>query len=163
MVGIEDLDSKSKDIIWALSQMGGKANTSEIRRYTDIDNTTIINYRLKGKLGPDQFGLVETEQPPMGDGPLPAKIATLTDAGHEFADELYSQSVTDAESLVKEIERLQNRVDDLESELQAGETNSEPDDVDERIDTIWNATIAIRDYLIEEHDANLEQYHPRNR
>lgn len=158
MVGIEDLDSKSKDIIWALSQMGGKANTSEIRRYTEIDNTTIINYRLNGKLGTDQFGLVETEQPPQEDGPLPAKIATLTDAGHELADKLYAASVTDAASLVKEVERLRQRVDELEAELEAEST-----DVDERIDTLRNATVTIRDYLLEEHDADLKQYHPENR
>ena len=138
--------------------MGGKANTSEIRRYTEIKNTTIINYRLNGKLGVDQFGLVETEQPQNKDGPVPAKIATLTEAGHDIADELYAQTMTDAGSLVKEVERLKKRVDELEAELQ-----QDSSDVNERIDTLRNATVTIRDYLIEEHDADLKQYHPQNR
>ena len=92
MVDPAELDSKSQDIIWALEQLGGTADTGEIRRYTDLDNTTVITYRLNGKLGPDEYGLVTTEQPPMKNGRLQPKIATLTEKGETLAAKLDAQT-----------------------------------------------------------------------
>jgi hypothetical protein len=167
MVDPADLDSKSQDIIWALEQLGGTANTGEIRRYTDLENTTVITYRLNGKLGPDEYGLVTTEQPPMKNGRLQPKIATLTEKGETLAAKLNAQTPEGAAALVDEVSRLQQQLTHLEAQLEADADETDPDtsdrdELDERIDTVWNATIAIRDYLIEEHDADLEAYHPRN-
>ena len=166
MVDPAELDSKSQDIIWALEQLGGTADTGEIRRYTDLDNTTVITYRLNGKLGPDEYGLVTTEQPPMKNGRLQPKIATLTEKGETLAAKLDAQTPAGAAALVDEVSRLQQQVAHLEKQLEHEEgpapATAKHDDLEERIDTVWNATIAIRDYLIEEHAADLEAYHPRN-
>ncbi|SEO20203.1 hypothetical protein SAMN04487948_10156 [Halogranum amylolyticum] len=102
----------------------------------------------------------------MKNGRLQPKIATITEKGETLAAKLDAQTPEGAAALVDEVSRLHQQVAHLEAQLENEEgtapATSDHEELEERIDTVWNATIAIRDYLIAEHDADLEAYHPRN-
>ena len=100
------LDSAAQQVIWAIAESDGTAAIGEIRDLTGIDNYSVLNYRLKEKLEPR--GLVELLQPESPDGRSVGKVARLTGAGEELAeqvmdlhDESHQQTLADRLDVVE--------------------------------------------------------------
>ena len=104
--GGSGLDSVAQQVIWAIAENDGTAAIGEIRDLTGIDSYSVLNYRLKEKLEPR--GLVELLQPESPDGRSVGKVARLTGAGEELAeqvkdlyDESHQQTLTDRLEVVE--------------------------------------------------------------
>ena len=110
--GIEALDWKSHEILRAIAENDGKANTTEISALTGIENNDQILYRFRTKLRP--AGLVEVTQPEYDGSAIRAKVATLTDAGWEAIDQLDEDS--------EETPQLSDRLDQLDARFTQIET-----------------------------------------
>lgn len=152
------LDWKSQAILVALNEAGRSASTTEIRTLTGIDNNDIIRYRFTEKLA--KQGLIETHRGESDGTQLAPTIATLTEAGQDRAERLdeereSSMDLSDeVEQLRAELTTLQTRVDE-DKECAA---SAEVSDLAERVDLLWEGMAAMRDYLREEHDADLESH-----
>jgi uncharacterized protein YdcH (DUF465 family) len=135
---IEALDWKCHDILRAIAENDGEANTSEISALTGIENNDQILYRFRTKLGP--AGLVEVTHPEYDGNAIRAKTATLTDAGWDAIDWLDENSDSeDTPHLSDRLDQLDARFTQIESHL---------DSLSERIQRIENTD--------EEHEENIE-------
>ena len=120
------IDPDSRDIIRAIEGHDGGASTTEIRRETGLDNSS-VRYRFQ-KL--EELGLIETERDPTAtpEGVAPITIAKLPGDGREEIQKgLIVESkrqratiepVDNAESIKEledELEQLRDRVDLLQS------------------------------------------------
>ena len=111
---IEDVDEIGIEILQTLADIGGEADSSELRDAMDGVDPDTFNYRRRKHLVP--YGLVETEQPPAETaGPMPAQILTLTDFGREFLEEV---DEPESNSIEARMEQLEARIDSLEQENQ---------------------------------------------
>lgn len=105
------LDWKAQEVLEAIVENGGTADTSEVKAYTGLERNEVVKYRF-AKLS--EARLVETHQPPGDNGRPAAKVARLTDDGErllgegglEFAVESGDDSLTVDERL----ERLEKQV-----------------------------------------------------
>ena len=125
----KDLDRKSELVLEAVYELGGEADTSEIKEYTGIEKNGIISYRYD-KL--EDAGLIETRTVDTGDT-LPITIAELTDDGHdevgailEDGQPTLSEQVTDLREIVHEthskVERFEGHLDAVEDVAEDAET-----------------------------------------
>ena len=117
----KDLDRKAELVLEAVYELGGEANTSEIKEYTGIEKNGIISYRYD-KL--EDAGLIETRTVDTGDT-LTVTIAELTDDGRdevgailEDGQPTLSEQVTDLREIVREthskVERFEGHLDAVE-------------------------------------------------
>lgn len=154
-----ELDRKAIEVLQAIQQNGGEANTSEIRARTNLKNN-IIHYRYD-KL--EDLDLIETEpgDDDAGSG-LPPTVARLTDQGVEELEEgLVSGTALPPDT----IDDLTDRVDRLEARVDAVATvKDDMEDLDERIrvleermDSTWELLGAIRTHIEEGDDIDLEE------
>jgi regulator of replication initiation timing len=132
----DDLDRESELILEAIYQLGGEADTSEIKDYTGIEKNGIIRYRRKEHLEPND--LVETQVVDKGDT-MTVTEWTLTDEGTEVVGTLMdsvddpnlAEQVDELRDVVSEmkrrVERFEGRVDHVEERL---------DEVDDRFETV---------------------------
>jgi FtsZ-binding cell division protein ZapB len=118
---LEDVDEIGVEMLERLSEMGGQADSSELRDAMGGIDPDKFNYRRRKYLVP--YGLIETEQP-AGEtaGPMPAQILTLTDLGREFLDAVADREPASIEGRIEniesEIERLQRENEQLREENQ---------------------------------------------
>jgi chromosome segregation ATPase len=176
------LDWKSEAIIAALYGSDGEATTPELSGLTGIDDNRQILYRLREKLEPE--GLVEVGQadPREGGGRIPPTQARLTSDGEELAEELDEERgrVKDVVDRIERVEadlnkighvqtelsELQERIESMEeaiNEDHLGEGESKPiatevEELNQRVSFLWDAMLAIRNFLETEHDVDLKEY-----
>ncbi len=105
------IDPGSRDIIYAIERHDGSASTTEIRRETGLDNSS-VRYRFE-KL--EKLGLIETERDPTAtpEGVAPITIAKLTDDARE---EIQKGLIVESKRQRAEIEPVDNaeRIEELE-------------------------------------------------
>lgn len=108
------IDSNSRDILRAIDRHDGRSTTTEIRRETGLDNSS-VRYRFR-KL--EELGLIETERDPTAtpEGVAPITIAKLTDDARE---EIQKGLIVESERQRAKIEPVDNaeRLKELEEEL----------------------------------------------
>jgi len=83
MVTVSDLDAKALEVLEAIYESGGEADTSEIKEYTGIQKNGIIHYRYE-KL--EDAGLIETRTGEPDGSKVPPTVAELTEAAQEKID-----------------------------------------------------------------------------
>lgn len=176
------LDWKSQEILRALYENGKRANTTELRSLTGIDDNAVILYRHNEKLAP--AGLIELEQPRSDGAQIAPKIATLTSKGETVAEQLIEHrgdqdTTTDdyIEQLEAQINRLETRIDELEADKQRSEDQDALAGTVEQLTTsrygAWNdestqqftevflGMLALRSYLLEEGDLTRDELDER--
>lgn len=128
-----DLDWRSNEIIRAIADHGGQANTTEIRELTGIDNNDHVLYRLREKLAPN--GLVDLHQPEAQSQRNLPKEAKLTQAGSDLAAQLEDEdSAQTPETESDRLTQLETRITQLETQREGESTSTgqgssdEPDD-----------------------------------
>ena len=154
------LDWKSQAILVALDDAGGSATTTEVRKLTGLDNNDIVRYRFSEKL--EKQGLIDTARGDTDGTRLAPTVATLTEQGQEQATRPDEERET-AIDLSDEVEQLRADVTSLQTQL--GESAGSPAaadvaDLSKRVNLLWEGMTAMRNYLREEHDADLESYLP---
>ena len=179
-----DLGWRSQAILAAIHEHGGTANTREIRDTTGIQGGTKVPYRMKNKL--PQAGFIELDHPGVDETGqnLPLQ-ATLTETGEQAARRIVEAEDEDrlanmndyAEQLEAKVNRLETRVDELES---AESRHDEQDGLGEAIDRFaaseygaWNdgatqrftellfGMLALRNHLLEEGDLTRDELNER--
>ena len=154
------LDWKSQAILVALDDAGGSATTTEVRNLTGLDNNDIIRYRFSEKL--EKQGLIETTRGDTDGTRLAPTVATLTEQGQERATRLDKERETTMD-LSDEVEQLRADVTSLQTQFEepAGSpAAADVADLSKRVDLLWEGMTAMRNYLREEHDADLKSYLP---
>ena len=108
------VDPDSRDIIRVIERHDGSASTTEIRRETGLENSS-VRYRF-GKL--EELGLIETDRDPSAtpEGVAPITIAYLTDDARE---EIQKGLIVESERQRAKIEPVDNAesIDVIEEEL----------------------------------------------
>lgn len=176
------LDWKSQEILRALYENGKRANTTELRSLTGIDDNAVILYRHNEKLAP--AGLITLEQPRSEGTDIPPKIATLTSKGESVAERIIErqgdQSTTSGdyvEQLEAKINRLEARIDELEADTRRSEEQAALAETVEHITTstyggwsdegtqqfteVFCGMLALRDYLLEHSDLTRDELDER--
>lgn len=146
------LDWKAQEVLEAIVENGGTADTSEVKAYTGLERNEVIKYRF-AKLSEAQ--LVETHQPPGDNGRPAAKVARLTNDGEqlvgegglEFAVEPGDDSLTVDERLErieKQVGRwremygeVKRRIVELQEEVE--QHDDDLDDLDRRLNSLITA------------------------
>ncbi|HET7323574.1 MAG TPA: hypothetical protein VFJ06_04515 [Halococcus sp.] len=167
-VVIQELDWKSQEILRALLENGGSANTTELRALTGIDDNNPINYRYNNKLAPR--GLVDLTQPDAEGNKLLPKVASLTPHGETVAETVLehrgeSTSIGDAvEEFNGRVTRIESRLDRLDTELDdserdaVGNLEDQIDDLDRRLEALYRSMKRFRDYLNERDDGGYSEW-----
>lgn len=170
---VDGLDWKSQEILRALYENGGNANTTELRALTGIDNNAIIVYRHTEKLAPRE--LVELEQPETDGTHIAPKVATLTSKGETVAERIIKGRGEASTNISEYVDQLEAKVNQLETridELETAENQRDRGEQEARVETIeqftankygaWNdggteeftellfGMLALRNYLLEE-------------
>ncbi|WP_436346988.1 winged helix-turn-helix transcriptional regulator [Natronorubrum sp. FCH18a] len=111
---MNQFDSDSREIIRAISHNNGRATTTEIRRETGLENSS-VRYRY-GKL--ENAGLIETQKDHDAtlDGVAPMTVATITGKARRKIDEglTFEQELQRAEV---EPQDNADRIRELEKEI----------------------------------------------
>jgi len=107
----EDLDRKAKLVLEAVYELGGEADTSEVKDYTGIDSNGVVHYRYD-KL--EDVGLVETRTVDRGDT-LDVTVAALTDRGHDRVGDILDNG--DGPTVVEQVEELRAVVRELRDDV----------------------------------------------
>lgn len=120
------IDSTTQQVIWAIAESDGTAAIGEIRDLTGIDSYSVLNYRLKEKLEPR--GMVELLQPESPDGRSVGKVARLTGAGEELAEQVIDfHDESHQQTLADRLDVVETRLTALE------EKHDQPIEADEAI------------------------------
>jgi DNA-binding MarR family transcriptional regulator len=164
---VEELDWKSQEILRALLENGGSANTTELRALTGIDNNDPINYRHNNKLVPR--GLVELTQPDAGPNQLVAQVATLTPHGEAVAESVIEQrgeetNIGDAvEQFNARLTRVESQIDRLDADSDVdpaalNELQEQVDDLDGKLEALYRNMERFRNYLNERDDGGYSEH-----
>ncbi len=127
-------DWKTEKILWALTELDNPTTTSEIREATGLENTDIINYRLRKKLEP--HGIVELQQPLADDGRSLPKEVSLTEDGEAIAEEVADrqgdQMSVDGTltALSDSVDQLNSRITQLEQRLEGTNSSEVSDEIE---------------------------------
>lgn len=166
-VVIQELDWKSQEILRALLENGGSANTTELRALTGIDDNNPINYRYNNKLAP--LGLVELTQPDAEGNKLLPKVASLTPHGETVAETVLDQR-GESTSIGDAVEEFNARVTRIEAELDRLDTDSaaesseladiqeQVDDLDRKLEALYQSMARFRDYLNHRDDGGYSEW-----
>lgn len=128
-----DLARNAERVLAAIAANGDRANTSEIRQATGLSSSNISGTHARTLV---REGLARVDgQEDVGQA-LPANVYVLTPEGQRVARTL--EADTDAAALHLEVERLRDRVDELESQV---ETH------DSAIDNLGAVVRRLRDRL----------------
>jgi hypothetical protein len=178
------LDWKSQEILVALYENGGTANTTDLRALTGIDDNAIIIYRHNNKLAPR--GLIELEQPQTDGTHIAPKVATLTSTGETVAERILDSrdeehtTISDyAAQLEAKINQLETRLDELETDerrhadqeqdaiaatveqVTASKYGAWSDESTQQFSEVLFGMLALRDYLLEEGDLTRDELDAR--
>lgn len=122
-LGEIEMDQKALDILSALNNLDGEANTRELRDFLGEMNKGPFHYRLDEYLEPQN--LVTTHLPESEPGEFPAMRVSITDVGSEFLEQVDHDTGSDSK-ITRRVERLEERIETLEQENQSlRETNQE--------------------------------------
>lgn len=111
-MGIQDLDEKSYQILEAVYENGGKANTTEIKQYTGIEKNAIVHYRYD-KLEDEDLITIERGES-QGDR-LPPKVAILTEtAQNHIQNGLFAE---EEPTVLERLDRLERQFNSVMSEF----------------------------------------------
>ena len=80
MVDVSDLDAKALEVLEAVYESGGEANTSEIKEYTGIQKNGIVHYRYE-KL--EEAGLIERKSGEAEGTKFATTVVSLTEEGEQ--------------------------------------------------------------------------------
>lgn len=127
-MSVKELDRKSELVFEAIYELGGEADTSEIKDYTGIDSNGVVSYRYD-KL--EDAGLIETRKVDTGET-LPITIAELTEKGEdnvgavvENGEPTLAERMADLREVVTEthskVERFEGRLDHVEGRFESAE------------------------------------------
>jgi len=173
----EDLDRKSKMVLEAVYELGGEADTSEVKDYTGIESNGVVLYRYD-KL--EEVELIDTYVADRGDT-LDVTIATLTDKGRRRVGQILEdndgptvvEQVQELRTIVSElnrrVQRFEGRIEAVESSVEGVdevvETHRELDgrmaEVEDTLDTIHESVEAKIEEGEERLDKKLEEIEPR--
>ncbi|WP_231189044.1 hypothetical protein [Haladaptatus sp. DYF46] len=161
-----NLDWISRQILAAIHESDGTADTSEIKAITGVTEGTKVPYRLKNKLAPDFVDLMQPEM--TDDGQIPPKVATLTADGEDLAEAIVEEEFDtadlsdDLENVKADVSRLAARVDDLENGSESTvAVQSEDVDLNELnrgVEKLLEQMTIMNDYLNEKHDGELREF-----
>ena len=170
-VVVAELDWKSQEILRALLENEGSANTTELRALTGIDDNNPINYRYNNKLVPR--GLVELTQPDSEANELLPQVATLTPHGEAVAETVIEHrgeetNIGDAvEEFNARLTRVESQIDRLAADSD-GDSDTDPaalnelqeqvDDLDGKLEALYRNMKRFRDYLNERDDGGYSEY-----
>jgi len=110
-----EIDQLGIDILKALVDHDGKADSTALREYLGLDGRSRFNYRISEYLEPE--GLIETTQPEPEPGMYPPKIISLTEGGKQYLDELNNDEDA-SRGIAERLERIEEQVDGLRKENQ---------------------------------------------
>lgn len=168
---VEELDWKSQEILRALLENGGSANTTELRALTGIDDNNPINYRYNNKLAPR--GLVELSQPDSEANELLPQVATLTPHGEAVAETVIEQrgettNIGDAvEQFNARLTRVESQIDRLDADSDGdapadpaalNELQEQVDDLDGKLEALRQSMVRFRDYLNARDDGGYSEW-----
>lgn len=145
-----DLDWKTEEILWALAELENPATSSDIREVTTLDNTDIINYRLREKLEPR--GIVDLQQPLADDGRSLPKKVTLTESGETLAADVAARRTDEASldgtltALSDSLDQLGTRVTQLEQRVEDSDA-SQSDEITETIAELRDDQDALQEQV----------------
>jgi exonuclease SbcC len=104
MVTVSELDAKALEVLEAVYENGGEANTPEIKEYTGIQKSGIIHYRYE-KL--QDAGLIETRTGEPEGTKMPPTVASLTEkAEKEISAGLFGE---EGATVVERMDRLERQ------------------------------------------------------
>jgi archaellum component FlaC len=168
---VAELDWKSQEILRALLENEGSANTTELRALTGIDDNNPINYRYNNKLVPR--GLVELTQPDSEANELLPQVATLTSRGETVAETVIEQrgeatSIGDAvEEFNARLTRVESQIDRLDADSDddatadaaaLNEVQEQVDDLDGKLEALRQSMVRFRDYLNARDDGGYSEW-----
>ena len=110
-----EMDQLALNVLSALDDLGGEANSREVRDFLGEMQRGVLHYRLDEHLVPQE--LVTTEVPDSEPGRFPAKILTITDRGKEYLKQVDHDGSTDSD-ITRRVEQLEGRINSLEQENQ---------------------------------------------
>jgi hypothetical protein len=114
-IGDIETDQKALDILSALANLDGEANTRELRDFLGEMNKGPFHYRLNEYLEPQE--LVASRLPESKPGEFPAKVLVLTERGEEYLQHVDHDAGKDSD-VTRRVERLEERIESLEREKQ---------------------------------------------
>lgn len=125
-----ELDAKALEVLEAVFELGGEANTSEIKEYTGIRKNGIIHYRYE-KL--EEAGMIETHTGEPDGNKVPPTVATLTEhAQSEIEGGLFGEEEADIVERIDRVERgfetTQDAVREMQREFQMWRFDEENDE-----------------------------------
>lgn len=168
---VAELDWKSQEILRALLENEGSANTTELRALTGIDDNNPINYRYNNKLVPR--GLVELTQPDSEANELLPQVATLTSRGETVAETVIEQrgettNIGDAvEEFNARLTRVESQIDRLDADpdedatadaAALNEVQEQVDDLDGKLEALRQSMVRFRDYLNARDDGGFSEW-----
>jgi methyl-accepting chemotaxis protein len=104
MVTVSELDAKALEVLEAVYENGGEADTSEIKEYTGIKKNGIVHYRYE-KL--EEAGLIETRTGEPDGTKMPPTVAELTEkARKEINGGLFGE---EGATVVERMDRLERQ------------------------------------------------------
>lgn len=165
---LDELDWQSQEILRALLENGGQANTTELRALTGIDDNNPINYRYNNTLAPR--GLIKLTQPSAEGNKLLPKVASLTDRGETVARAVIDHR-GETTNIGDAVEEFNARVTRLESQVKRLDTASDgPDsdyldelheqvtDLNTKCEALYTNMVHFRDYLNERDDGGFSDF-----
>lgn len=104
MVTVSELDAKALEVLEAVYENGGEADTSEIKEYTGIKKNGIVHYRYE-KL--EDAGLIETRTGEPDGTKMPPTVAVITEkAEKEINGGLFGE---EGATVVERMDRLERQ------------------------------------------------------
>jgi hypothetical protein len=141
MVDVSDLDAKALEVLEAVYESGGEANTSEIKEYTGIRKNGIVHYRYE-KL--EDAGLIETKSGDSESTQFTTTVAVLTEEGEQ---EIRGGLLGDeGATMVERMERLERQYRQAQDALREVRRDFERWRYDEEADEEIDA-VALRDQV----------------
>lgn len=165
----DNLDAKALEILEAIYESGGEADTSEIKEYTGIEKNGIVHYRYE-KLA--DSGLITTRTGDPDGSKIPPTVATLTDeAQEEIEGGLFGEESATIIERMDRIERqyrathealrdVQNdfemwRFDpETDEEIDATELRDRVDEIEQMGDELREQLEAFRSFESDQYDTN---------
>lgn len=152
------ITGRRRGILQAIRFHGGEANTSEVREYTGLSRGS-FDHHISTLLNPPEH--LRTEDGWLGDeglievaghvnigAPSPARLFALTETGEKS----FEKVVDDVGVQADDVRDLQQRVEELEAQLQAerGVRSERIEELENENQEIREAFNELRDYVVDD-------------
>ena len=166
MVDVSDLDAKALEVLEAVYESGGEANTSEIKEYTGIQKSGIVHYRYE-KL--EEAGLIERKSGEAEGTKFATTVVSLTEAGEQeirgglLGDE-GATMVERMDRLERQYRAAQDALRDVKREFEMWKYDEEADEeidaaeLRDRVEAAQEGRERIEERLREFEEFESEQY-----